>query len=328
MKNILLDAINDSTNLEQVMSTYALYKTIEEFGDYYVCFNDKDANKAKSKILEYIEAYCCKLTGSYAYSTEQNYIDELNAIITAGARRWLYNENMSLDSYVINRKNNIVKRVAYAPSFGKSCTFPLGPKNALFFELKKFNGIAASDRNTRSILSMDFGIDAEKVCHPILLLDKYPYLDTHEVEGLFIFSLFEKRDSQKQKVVEMAEESLRYRVVDYSADQLDDGEKTVDQYLATVEKSSLIITDSSAICHLAVVYKKPFIVVVSKQDAARYECLSTLEELGLMERVIYTEDDVREKKYLCRKPIRYGLVDSKLIDIRKKSIQWLKDKLV
>lgn len=49
------------------------------------------------------------------------------------------------------------------------------------------------------------------------------------------------------------------------------------------------------ICHLAIVYKKPFIAVVSRQENDAYECLSTLEELGLMERVIYIEDDVRER---------------------------------
>ena len=47
-----------------------------------------------------------------------------------------------------------------------------------------------------------------------------------------------------------------------------------------------------------------------------------------MERVIYIEDDVREKKYLCRKPIKYGLVDGKLNEFRVKSVQWLKDRLV
>lgn len=30
MKNILLDTINDNTNLGQILSTYALYKTIEK----------------------------------------------------------------------------------------------------------------------------------------------------------------------------------------------------------------------------------------------------------------------------------------------------------
>ena len=90
----------------------------------------------------------------------------------------------------------------------------------------------------------------------------------------------------------------------------------------------MIITDSPVICHLAIVYKKPFIAVVSRQENDAYECLSTLEELGLMERVIYIEDDVREKKYLCRKPIKYGLVDGKLHEFRMKSIQWLKDKLI
>lgn len=227
-----------------------------------------------------------------------------------------------------SQEKDTVKRIAYAPSFGRKCEFPLGPKNAVFFALQRFHGIAVADRNTLEILNLEFGLSAEKVCNPVLLLDQYPYLDLHETDGLFISTFFERKDSQKRKVAEMAEETLKYRVVDYSKDQTAENEKSIDEYLEAIEKSSLIITDSAVICHLAIVYKKPFIAVVSRQENDAYECLSTLEELGLMERVIYIEDDVREKKYLCRKPIKYGLVDGKLNEFRVKSVQWLKDRLV
>ena len=326
MKNILLDTINDNTNLGQILSTYALYKTIEKLGDYFVVYDDKKCGQ--TKISEYIESYCCKLSESHAYGTEQEFRDQLHAVVTGSTKRWEYGKQETIESCFFSQEKDTVKRIAYAPSFGRKCEFPLGPKNAVFFALQRFNGIAAADRNTLEILNMEFGMSAEKVCHPVLLLEKYPYLDAYGVDGLFISTFFEKRDNQKQKVAEMAEETLKYRVIDYSKDQTNRNDKSVDEYLRAIEKSSLIITDSAVICHLAIVYKKPFIAVVSRQENDAYECLSTLDELGLMERVIYIEDDVREKKYLCRKPIRYGMVDSNLDVFRMKSVQWLKEKLM
>lgn len=326
MKYVLLNTINDSNNLGQILSTYALYKVIEELGDYYVMYNDKKMEH--TKVLEYIEAFCCKLSESHAYSSEEEGIDQLDAVVTGTTRRWMYSDQETVDDYLGEWFNNSIKKIVYAPSFGNKCEFPLGPKNAVYFGMQKLEGIAVADRNTLEILNLEFKVAAEKVCNPILLLDKYPYLDADGVEGLFIFCVFEKRDSQKQRVAEMTEEILKYRVVDFSKDVLAGGAKFVDEYLRAVEKSSFIITDSMTISHLAIVYKKPFIFITSKQENDRYECLSTLQKLGLMERVIYIEDDVREKRYLCRKPIRYGLVDGILREFQIQSIQWLKEKLV
>lgn len=321
MKNVLLHTINDNDNLGQIFSTYALYKTIEKLGDYSVVCDDR--NQLNTRISEYIKLHCCNLSGMHIHSTEEEYINNVDVIVTGTERKWKYCERETVEECFLNWGNENAKRIAYAPSFGKECDLPLGPKNAAFFALKQFNGISVADSNTLSILNMEFGVDAEKVCNPILLIDTYPHLDVREVEGLFISTFFERRDGQKQKVAEMAEETLKYRVIDYSKDSKNIMDKSADEYLNAIEKSSLIITDSVAITHLAIIYKKPFIAVLSRQENDSFECLSTLENLGLLERVIYVEEDVREKKYLCRKPIKYGLVDFRLNDLRLKSIKWL-----
>ena len=73
----------------------------------------------------------------------------------------------------------------------------------------------------------------------MLLLDQYPYLDLHETDGLFISTFFERKDSQKRKVAEMAEETLKYRVVDYSKDQTAENEKSIDEYLEAKKQQKL-----------------------------------------------------------------------------------------
>ena len=81
--------------------------------------------------------------------------------------------------------------------------------------------------------------------------------------------------------------------------------------------------DSNAIVHLAIVYKKPFIAILSRNKKKSLEVISTLEQLGLEERIIFVEDDVKEKSYLYKKPIKYGVVDYKLKAFIEHSKEWL-----
>lgn len=324
-KKCLLCTINDSESLEQIFSTYAIYKAMCILGIDPVVSDDID--RLDTKTSEYLRTHCCILSDMYTHSSKDEYLDTFDLILTGSGKRWKCGGKEDVDTCFSNWGNANVRRIAYAPSFGNACDLPLGPKNAVFFALRKYDGIAVADSNTLSILNMEFELDAEKVCNPILLIDKYPHVDVKEINGLFIFVFFEKHDGQKQKVTAMAEEALKYRVLDYSKKFENNMRKSSDEYLNAIEKSSLIITDSAAIMHLAIVYKKPFITVLSRKENESFECLSTLESLGLMERVVYIEDDVREKKYLCRKPIKYGLVDFSLKALRLRSMKWLENNL-
>ncbi len=324
-QNILLCTINDSESLAQIFSSYALYSIFQNLGCNPVIYDD--ICRLDTTASEYVRKQCCVFSGMYAFSNREEHLELFDLMVTGSSGRWKYADNESIDSKFLNFGNKNVKRTAYAPSFGKECNLPLGPKNAAFFLLERFHGISVADNNTLSILGMEFGINAEKVCHPILLTDRYPHSDIKEIEGLFIFTLFESPDSQKQKAAEMAEESLRYRVIDFSRNSGNIENRTVDEYLNGIEKSSLIVTDSAAVMHLAIIYQKPFIAVLSRKENDSTECLTTLENLGLTERVIYIEDDVREKRYLCKKPIRYEMANNILYDFRAASLRWLEDQL-
>lgn len=328
VKNILLHTINDGESLAQMLSTYALYKTLQKLGYAPVVYDE--IFPLKSKLSEYIRLHCCISSNMHENSNKNEYIETFDALLTGSEKKWKYSSKESVDTCFLNFGRKNAKRIAYAASFGSACDLPLGPKNAAWFALKNFDGISVVDNHTLSIFNLEFGIDAEKVCNPILLLDQYPHSEVNGIEGLFITTFFKKRNSQKQKVAEMAEEIIKYRIIDYSKDSSNRKNKTADEYLDAVEKSSLIITDSAIITQLAIAYRKPFITVLpekAKDSFESFECISVLENLGLMERVIFVEEDVLEKRYLCKKPIKYGLVDVKLNDLRSKAVKWLEDKL-
>lgn len=139
------------------------------------------------------------MSESHAYGTEQEFRDQLHAVVTGSTKRWEYGKQETIESCFFSQEKDTVKRIAYAPSFGRKCEFPLGPKNAVFFALQRFHGIAVADRNTLEILNLEFGLSAEKVCNPVLLLDQYPYLDLHETDGLFISTFLKEKTVKNEK---------------------------------------------------------------------------------------------------------------------------------
>lgn len=323
-KNVLLYTMNDSDCYGQIFSTYALYQATRKLGWNPVVYDE--AGRTGTGGQDYIKVHCCTLSEMCLHSDREKYLESFHAVITGSERKWKCAKNESVEKCFLDWGNPAARRIAYAPTFGADCDLPLGPKNAAYFLMRRL-AIAAADSDTRRILNLEFQIDAEAVCNPILLADDFAHADVKSVEGLFISVFFERSDSQKQKVAELAEESLKYRVLDYSREAMKRNSISVDEYLNAIEKSSLIITDSVAAMHLAIFYKKPFITVLSHHGDGPFSRLSTLEQLGLTERVIYVEEDVREKKYLCRKPVKYGLVDYKLEKLRLKSMKWLEDSL-
>ena len=64
-------------------------------------------------------------------------------------------------------------------------------------------------------------------------------------------------------------------------------------------------------------------IILSRNKKKSLEVISTLEQLGLEERIIFVEDDVKEKSYLYKKPIKYGVVDYKLKAFIEHSKEWL-----
>lgn len=291
-KRIVLRTINDSNDLEQLISTDALCEVLQKEG--YICEKDDS-------------------------------LDNVGAVITGGRGVWKQSENFKVEEAFLQKYSDEVRKLAYAPSFGEDCDYPLGIKNIAYFEMKKFAGISVADENTLNIMNGEFKMDVELVCPPILL-DEDVNIVSKEIgkeEGLFILSYITKTSAQKEKLLYLAEESIRYRVARYEGMKKD--KCAADDYIDIVKKASMIITDAPVIVQLAVLLGKPFIAVVDRNEKCSYEIVSLLKQLDLEERIVYVQEDMEEKTFLFKKPIKYGLVYCKLEQIRKKSKKWLLD---
>lgn len=311
-KRVLLKTLSNANDLEQVLSTYSLYQFLTEQG--FLCFVDVPDNFQSMSVRNFIEKYC----GDASCRNDYGCID---AIVNGSGDNWKIDSQLDIkDKFLENYPDDIIK-VAYSIGFGEECEYPIGMKNEAYFDMKNFRGISISDENALRIMNEEFKVNAEWVCPPILLNEKMNFEETRKEEGLFIFSYFLDLDKQKEKVINLAEESLKYRVANYKG--LEEDGCTVEDYIDIVRKASLIITDSPTIVQLALVMGKPFVCVLSKNKKISYEVISILKPLNLEGRIIYIEDDVKEKRYLFRKPIKYGLVDYKVQELREKSKEWL-----
>ena len=291
-KKIVLKTVSNPNDLEQVISTYALSEALQKEG--YICVEDDSA-------------------------------DDLGAVITGGQGIWERSRNFKVEDSFLQKYDEDVCKIAYAPSFGEDCDYPLGIKNIAYFELRKFTGISVADENTLNIINEEFKLDVERVCPPILLNESFN-IEAKEIgkeEGLFILSYITKMDNQKEKLLYLAEENIRYRVARYEGMEKD--KCTIDDYVDMVKKASMIITDAFVIVQLALLLGKPFIAIVDKNEKSSYEIVSLLKQLDLEERIVFVQEDMKEKTFLFKKPIKYGLVYNKLGSIRQKSKKWLLD---
>jgi len=323
LPDVLVCTLREGKNKAEILETYALYKTLLGIGkNPVVCdFFAKEENAN----LDYIRKYTCTSSKLYGEADYKEFAESYDFLMSGTSGIWTWNKDADLDYMFLNFGKKDAGRISYAATFGEDCKIPLGPRNAASFLLDRIARKAVADTNTLRIMELVLKKQVDYVCNPVLLLEDY----TTESEGkndLYILADMENRDGQKQRVYEMAEATLKYRIEDVSEDR---GNASMDEYIALLKNAALIITDSVATMHLALVYHRPFIMLASrdknKKDTKEFEDI--LELLQLQERIIYIEEDIYEKKYLCKKPVRYNVIDKKLAAIREEAINWIRESL-
>ena len=95
----------------------------------------------------------------------------------------------------------------------------------------------------------------------------------------------------------------------------------VEDFLALIKNAKFIITDSFHGTAFSLNFEKDFIIVYPEKYSTRIQ--SILSILGLEDRVAKNEDDLK----VSEKKIDYALITNKLIEERKKSLEWINNSL-
>ena len=227
------------------------------------------------------------------------------------------------------------KRIAYSASFGTEEWEYDDAETARCRELAKlFSLISVREESGRQLCHQHFGINAQLVADPTLLLTENDYVrlldnktERNAEEGKIMVYMLDRTEEKKQFVDAW---SKRLNLDTFIANSDVDNRKLpkekrvqppVEEWLRGFKDAKYVITDSFHACVFSIIFQKQFIVLGNEERGmARFESL--LKQFGLEDRL------VRNTGRLSDFPdIDYTTVTPKVEQLRQQSIDILKKSL-
>lgn len=228
-----------------------------------------------------------------------------------------------------------VKRISYAASFGTiDNEYSAEQQNTCSGLLKGFTAVSVREKSAVGMCKSMFGVDAEHVLDPTLLLLKEDYIKlfeqaatTKSVGNLAVYVLDESK-ATAEFVQRMAEKNglvpfrTNSKVEDYDAPILERLQPPVEEWLRSFHDAELVITDSFHACVFSIIFRKPFICIGNKgRGSARFESL--LSMFGLEDRLV----DISDIDDVPLSPINWQYVEEILLQKKEAAIAFIKNSL-
>lgn len=227
-----------------------------------------------------------------------------------------------------------IKRIAYAASFGKDDIkeYSAAELHDIRNAIRLFNSVSVREESGVTICKKEFGVDAQWVLDPTLLLTHKDYealgpnIQDSNGNSLMFYVLDDnvEKDELAQKIAN--DKGLRVlrangRVEDTSAPIEEKIQPPVENWLGDFVSSSYVITDSFHACVFSILFHRQFTVIANKERGyARFSSL--LKLFGLESRLISSPSE-----YKPQSDIDYSFVD-KILDIqREKAMSFLEEAL-
>lgn len=231
-------------------------------------------------------------------------------------------------AYFLDFGKSSVRRIAYAASFG----FSDFQDETLFKEtygnlLHKIDAISCREETGVRLLHK-LGIDATTVLDPTLLRNDYTELtgEIKEKQLLVYYPVGNKLESVESFAKQMAEQlNLSYINLmqrHYMLGRFFCNGLSIQDWLRSIASSQMVITTSFHGVAISLVYQRQFIAIISNPSRGS-RITNLLDRLGLSDRYFYSVDDAMVSE-CWKSPINYSKVYDKLITLRKKSLDFLK----
>lgn len=278
----------------------------------------------------------CKLT-RYIPSVDKlsDLANKYDVFVVGSDQVWRLRYSIDIPSYFFSFLPDGKKRIAYAASFGisendygeeltKTC------KNLL----AKFSAVGVREKTAVKLCDEVYGVKAEQVLDPTLLLTKEDYLPLIEEKKIgsmptFPFMLLyildmtpEKMTIAKRKAMEKGLEIYQIKPSDFS----EVGSRHINDciyphistWLYAFSHASYIMTDSFHGTAFSIIFEKPFLTFGNAKRGLD-RMVSLLDTCSLTGR-LYDENYID-----C--DINYNLVSERLVEERRKSLHFLSSNL-
>lgn len=233
-----------------------------------------------------------------------------------------------------------IKRFSYAASFGvNSCEYTLDQRRTCSLLLKKFCAVSVREFSAINICRNYFGVEAEQVLDPTLLLsvDDYKSLirkeNTETSKGNMLVYILDRTKEKINLAEKIArDKGLQLLWLDSPDEQNEDSglkehvKISVERWLRSFDDAEFVLTDSFHGCVFSIIFKKQFIVLGNRERGLdRFDSLLTL--LSLRNRLICSLDEYESKVLVLDEQIDYKKVDCKLAVERVHSLNFLQNNL-
>lgn len=294
---------------------------------------DKKTRKQGTNTFEFIDKYIKRKEYRNLFEDVSPYDYDVFVVGSDQVWRPEYNKcqsNMFLDF----TRGWEVRRIAYAASFGVDTWSADASITEKCREgLQNFDLVTVREDSGIAICMQLFGIEAQQVLDPTLLLTKEDYVsllhldDVPKSKGNLLVYILDYTDDKVKLVQRITNEYhlVPFRVnSDVENHHLTDLSKRiqppVEQWLRGFYDADYIVTDSYHACIFSIIFRKPFVVYGNQyRGLTRYKSL--LCQLSLMDSLILSSEEFRgfnlfsqksiaELDRLCEKS--YNILDTKV----------------
>lgn len=263
-------------------------------------------------------------------------IDQFDILVCGSDQIW--NPNWSNDIFFLEFTESVDK-IAYAASIGQSVVTD-DYKKILVNIIKKFNAVSLRENQLIEELSILSDRNIECVLDPTMLLEKEDYeklcsapIIDDSYTLVYLLGGNKKNVKTARRISKLMGRKVAY--IPYVGDYgfydekysnyplLDIGPK---EFLCLIKNADAIITDSFHACVFSIIFHKNFYCLERKEVLTKSNMgsrlITLLNDFSLQERLINSYDD-----YLNLDPIDYALVDIRLKELKKGSLEFLRQAL-
>ncbi|MGL6385599.1 polysaccharide pyruvyl transferase family protein [Aeromonas caviae] len=233
--------------------------------------------------------------------TELSYIKQykFDAYIVGSDQVWrpAYSPGMPAFFLSFLDKNDNVKRIAYAASFGvDNCDeFSIAQLAEYASLLQRFDAVGVREDSAVELCLQKFGTQAQHVIDPTLLLDKEVYCKLVEQDriprnnGNMMVYVLDKAP-EKQEIIQLVANErglMPFTVMPGDSEVY----PPVTQWLRGFMDAEYVVTDSFHGVAFSIIFNKPFIAI-GNRDRGLARFTSILKLFGLESRLVFSKDDV------------------------------------
>lgn len=237
-------------------------------------------------------------------SPEEIQESDFDAIVVGSDQIWRPRYYSHIENaYLAFAKHWNIKRIAYAASFGTD-DWEYTPEQTKICGdlLKLFDTVSVRESSAVGLCKEHFGVEAQHVLDPTMLLDKEDYIclieaaGTPKSKGTLLNYILDETPEKHELIEWIAKEKglapfrVNSKVEDPTAPLEERIQPPVEQWLRGFYDADFVITDSFHACAFSILFNKPFVVIGNKERGmARFESL--LSMFGLEDRLISSVED-------------------------------------